>query len=125
MDKFDPAGEVERSWWDKVIALNLTAPTMMTQRAVNSILKAGKKGSIVNIASIAGFRGFTSGVAYTVSKHGLIGLTRNTAAYYGPKGIRCNAIAAGGMMTNIAKDFMQGGLNMDGYALMKKTCRLL
>jgi hypothetical protein len=54
------------------------------------------------------------GTAYTVSKHGLIGLTKNTAAYYGPKGIRCNAIAAGGMMTNIAKDFMQGGLNMEG-----------
>jgi hypothetical protein len=61
MDKFDPVGELERSWWDRVIALNLTAPTMMTQRAVNMMIKAGKKGSIVNIASIAGFRGFTSG----------------------------------------------------------------
>ena len=94
MDKFDPAGQLERGWWDRVIALNLTAPTMMTQvrrssiihdrytsrgcnvhlgvcmanmltwnqRAVNAMLKAGKKGSIVNIASIAGFRGFTSGM---------------------------------------------------------------
>lgn len=143
MDKFDPAGDVERGWWDRVIALNLTAPTMMTQRAVNAFLKAEKKGSIVNIASIAGFRGFTSGtstvearkyvlklltivgsgVAYTVSKHGLIGLTKNTAAFYASKGIRCNAIAAGAMQTNIAKEFMQGGLNMEGYMVMKKTCK--
>ena len=62
MDRFDPAGELERSWWDSVIALNLTAPTMVTKRAVNSMLKNGVKGSIVNIASIAGFRGFTSGM---------------------------------------------------------------
>ena len=61
MDRFDPAGELERSMWDRVIALNLTAPTMVTKRAVNSMLKREVKGSIVNIASIAGFRGFTSG----------------------------------------------------------------
>ena len=61
MDKFDPVGELDRSWWDRVIALNLTAPTMTSKRAVNMMIKAGKKGSIVNIASIAGFRGFTSG----------------------------------------------------------------
>ena len=66
MDKFDPAGELEKGWWDRVIALNLTAPTMMTKRAVNMMLKAEKKGSIVNIASIAGFRGFTSGMSTLV-----------------------------------------------------------
>ena len=62
------------------------------------------------------------GVAYTVSKHGLIGLTKNTAAFYASKGIRCNAIAAGAMKTNIANEFAQGGLNMEGYMTMKKTC---
>ena len=61
MDKFDPVGDMDRSWWDRVIALNLTAPAMITKRAINMMMKAGKKGSIVNIASIAGERGFTSG----------------------------------------------------------------
>ena len=61
MDKFDPAGDVDRKMWDRVIALNLTAPAMITQRAVKGFLKHGTKGSIVNIASIAGVRGFTCG----------------------------------------------------------------
>lgn len=72
MDRFDPAGELEKAMWDRVIALNLTAPTMVTKRAVNSMLKNEVKGAIVNIASVAAFRGFTSGAAYTVSKHGLV-----------------------------------------------------
>jgi len=61
MDKFDPAGDLERSLWDRVIAVNLTAPAMVTKRAINMMLKHGVKGSIVNIASIAGVRGFCSG----------------------------------------------------------------
>ncbi|KAK3722882.1 hypothetical protein LTR37_002027 [Vermiconidia calcicola] len=122
MDRFDPAGEVERKMWDRVIALNLTAPTFVTKRAVSLMIKHEIKGSIVNICSIAGIRGFTSGAAYTASKHGLLGLTKNTAAFYGPKnGIRCNAIMAGGMQTNIASAFQETGINMEGLGIMRKT----
>ena len=118
------------------------------QRAVNVMLKAGKKGSIVNIASIAGFRGFTSGTLIIFSLIPgsilLIGLVQvlhtrylstacsayhvlelgnvNPAVFYASKGIRCNAIAAGAMKTNIANEFAQGGLNMEGYMTMRKTC---
>ena len=49
--------------WDKVIALNLTASAIVSGRAIKQWLKEGKKGSIVNIASIAGFRGFTCGMS--------------------------------------------------------------
>ncbi|TKA79131.1 hypothetical protein B0A55_02413 [Friedmanniomyces simplex] len=121
MDNFDPVGEMSREMWDRVIAINLTAPAMVTKRAVNMMLKHGTKGSIVNIASIAGVRGYASGSAYTVSKHGILGLTKNTGIFYGPKGIRCNAIMAGGMKTNIANHLAQGGLNMEGYATYLKT----
>lgn len=54
------------------------------------------------------------GAAYTSSKHGLVGLTKNTAAFYGNKGIKCNALMLGGMNTNIA-DVFSNGMNMDGY----------
>lgn len=124
MDRFDPAGELRRSEWDRVIAVNLTAPTMITQRAVKMFLAHGTKGTIVNIASIAGYRGFANGVAYTASKHGLIGLTKNTASFYARKGIRCNAIACGGMPTNIANHLIEtNGFNMEGMEVMSRRCK--
>ena len=58
-------------------------------------------GSIVNVASTAGLGGGAAGAAYTVSKHALIGLTRSTAFVYALDGVRCNAIAAGAVKTNI------------------------
>jgi NAD(P)-dependent dehydrogenase (short-subunit alcohol dehydrogenase family) len=62
------------------------------------------------------------GAAYTASKHGLVGLTKNTGAFYGSKGIRCNAIAAGAMATNISATLAEG-CNMDGVARMRQTCK--
>lgn len=57
------------------------------------------------------------GAAYTASKHGLIGLTKNTAAFYGTKGIKCNALMMGAMHTNVV-DAFKTGLNMEGYQKM-------
>lgn len=62
MDRFDPVGDMEREAWDRVMALNLTAPAMVTRRAVRDMMRNDIKGSIVNIASIAGTRGFTNGI---------------------------------------------------------------
>lgn len=98
---------------------------MIIQRAVNHMTEKKIKGSIVNIASVTGIRGFCAGAAYTVSKHGLLAITKNTAAFYGPKaGLRVNAIAAGAMATNIASDYMSGRakFNMEGFGVMRKTC---
>lgn len=64
----------------------------------------------------------STGAAYTASKHGLVGLTKNTGAYYGAKGIRCNAIAAGQMDTNIALTLSTEGCNQDGIARMRRNC---
>jgi NAD(P)-dependent dehydrogenase (short-subunit alcohol dehydrogenase family) len=58
-----------------------------------------------------------AGAAYTASKHGLVGLTKNTAAFYGNKGIKCNAVMVGGMNTNIA-DAFKTGMHMEGYQKM-------
>ncbi|SMQ50519.1 unnamed protein product [Zymoseptoria tritici ST99CH_1A5] len=121
MDHFDPVGEVSRAEFDRVIAVNLTAPTFITKRAVTSMLKAGVKGSIVNIASLAAFKGWAGGSAYTISKHGLIGLTKSTAAFYRTKGIRCNAVAAGAMATNIAAHFGVTPPNAEGLDLNMKA----
>lgn len=63
IDRFDAVGEMERQMWDKVIALNLTAPAVISGRAIKKWLEEEKKGCIVNIASIAAFRGFTCGMS--------------------------------------------------------------
>lgn len=64
----------------------------------------------------------TAGAAYTASKHGLVGLTKNTGAFYGSKGIRCNVIAAGAMATNMTASLGTGGINMEGVGLLTKYC---
>ncbi|KAF7121979.1 hypothetical protein CNMCM5793_009533 [Aspergillus hiratsukae] len=114
MDRFDPVGDLDEALWDKVIAVNLTAPFLLSKLAVRNMLaQPTTDGCIVNIVSVAGKAGWAAGAAYTASKHGLVGLTKNTAAFYGNKGIRCNALMLGGMNTNII-DAFHAGINMEG-----------
>lgn len=100
MDSFQPVHEVDDATWDRVLAVNLTSMMRLMRAVVPLMLEAGY-GSIVNVSSEAGMRGSAAGVAYTVSKHAVIGLTRNSAVMYGQKGIRVNAVAPGGTRTNI------------------------
>lgn len=83
--------------WQQVIDVNLTGCFLFAQAAGREMLKQGK-GSIINIASIAGQTSSANGpfyAGYVASKAGLIGLTRELAASWGRKGIRVNAIAPG------------------------------
>lgn len=99
-DDFSPAGETTDAVWDRVIAINLTGGFKLL-RAVLPAMTAAGHGSVVNVSSEAGLRGNASGNAYTVSKHGVIGLTRSAAFMYGPQGVRVNAVAPGGVATGI------------------------
>jgi NAD(P)-dependent dehydrogenase (short-subunit alcohol dehydrogenase family) len=99
-DDFSPAHETSDATWDRVIGINLTGSFKLMRAVLPAMLAAGS-GSIVNTASEAGLRGNASGNAYTVSKHGVIGLTRSAAFMYGPQGIRVNAVAPGGVATGI------------------------
>ena len=100
MDVNQAVGEVTNEMWERVLGVNLNGPMFLSRLAI-PIMAAKGSGSIVNTASVAGVSGAAAGVAYTVSKHGVVGLTRNTAWVYGPSGVRCNAIAAGAVQTNI------------------------
>ncbi|KAL0937536.1 short chain dehydrogenase [Colletotrichum truncatum] len=123
MDKFDPVGECSKDTWDSVLAVNLTGPFLTTKAAVNQFLaqgatagSGGPPGLIINIGSNASWRGMTSGVAYTASKHGLVAVTKNTAGFYGDKGISSVALLLGGMDTTNLMDAFAQGVNQTGMA---------
>jgi NAD(P)-dependent dehydrogenase (short-subunit alcohol dehydrogenase family) len=115
MDHFQGVGELSNEVWRSVLATNLDGPMFTTRRALGPMRKQGG-GSIVNIASLSSFSGASAGVAYTASKHALLGLTRNTAWRYAKEGIRCNAICPGAVKTNIEESMPQAKLDPQGMA---------
>jgi NAD(P)-dependent dehydrogenase (short-subunit alcohol dehydrogenase family) len=104
MDDFTPIHEVSDEVWERVFRINVEGIMRVSRAAVPLMLAAGY-GSIVNITSEAGLRGSAAGVAYTASKHAVIGITRSSAVMYGAAGIRVNAVAPGGTITNIEARF--------------------
>ena len=100
MDNFTPVADVSDDLWKRVIGTNLNGPFLTCREAIPVFLEKGF-GTVINIASIGGLFGGRAGAAYTASKHGLVGLTKNIAYQYAEKNIRCNAIAPGGVNTNI------------------------
>ncbi|TDD07020.1 SDR family NAD(P)-dependent oxidoreductase [Saccharopolyspora terrae] len=101
MDDFSPLHELDDAVWERAFRVNVDGLMRLTRAALPSMLAAGS-GSIVNVASEASLRGNAAGVAYTASKHAVLGITRNTAFMYGPSGIRVNAVAPGGVATGIS-----------------------
>ena len=100
MDEFTPIGELTDELYSKVMAVNLNGPIYAMRKAVQVMLEQETKGNIVNIASIGGVCGARAGVAYTASKHAIVGATKNTAYMYAGK-IRCNVVCPGGVETEV------------------------
>ncbi len=90
--------------WNLHLAVNLTAPFLLT-RAAMPMLKA-RSGAIVNVGSIEGLGNNPRHPAYGASKAGLHGLTRAVAVDHGPDDVRCNAVAPGWIDTPLNEDFI-------------------
>jgi len=96
--------DITENEWDKIMAVNMKGPFLCSQ-AVLPIMKAKNSGSIVNITSLAAKTGGPRvGVHYTVSKSGLVGLTKHLALYAGKYGIRVNAVSPGFIETEMLRD---------------------
>ncbi|MCL2493855.1 MAG: SDR family oxidoreductase [Clostridiales bacterium] len=112
----DPAGTVTdipvQQWLD-IINTNLNGAFYMTRFALPHMIGQGK-GSIVNVASLAGVRAIPAMPAYSTTKAGLQGFTNAVALDYGPMGIRINMVSPGATATDMLKNQMQGLADSQG-----------
>jgi 2-deoxy-D-gluconate 3-dehydrogenase len=86
--------------WDAVMNVNLKSVFFLSQAAARQMLRAGRGGKIINIASMLSFQGGIRVASYTASKSGVAGLTKLLANEWAAKGINVNAIAPGYVATN-------------------------
>jgi len=103
-----PAEETTLDQWQRMMAVNLQGPFLLCRAFGLQMLAAGK-GSIVNVASVAGLGGVIHRSAYNTSKHGLIGLTRTLAGEWGGRGVRVNAVCPGWIKTEMDEKDMGSG----------------
>jgi NAD(P)-dependent dehydrogenase (short-subunit alcohol dehydrogenase family) len=103
-----PAEETTLDQWQRMMAVNLQGPFLLCRAFGLQMLAAGK-GSIVNVASVAGLGGVIHRSAYNTSKHGLLGLTRTLASEWGGRGVRVNAVCPGWIKTEMDEKDMGSG----------------
>ncbi len=100
-----PTGEVDLKDWNRVIDINLNGVLYGMRWQIPAMLKAGaERSAIVNMASIHGAVAALGNSAYTAAKHGVVGLTKNAAAEYGPQGLRINCVGPAYIDTPLLED---------------------
>src|SRR5215470_10771524 len=100
------AVEMPEEEWRRVIGTNLDAVFFTAQEAARRMLAAGKRGAIINVASVLGLGVSKGTVAYAASKAAVIQLTRTLGLELAFKGIRVNAIAPGWIVTELNHDYL-------------------
>jgi NAD(P)-dependent dehydrogenase (short-subunit alcohol dehydrogenase family) len=95
-----PAEKTSAQDYRRVLEVNLVAPFLLAKVFGAKMLESGR-GSIINVASVAGLLAVADRAAYNASKHGLIGLTRTLAAEWGGRGVRVNAVCPGWVKTEM------------------------
>ena len=93
--------------FDKVVSINLRGVFLGLEKVLGVMRAQGDGGAVVNTASVGGIRGVGNQSGYAAAKHGVVGLTRNSAVEYGQFGIRVNAIAPGAIWTPMVEASMR------------------
>ena len=94
-----PLLDIDEATWDQVQAVNVKGPYLVSRAAIPALLAS--KGSIVNIASVAGKRGYSAGAAYCSSKFAVVGFTQSLAHEFAAQGVRVNAVCPGILPTHM------------------------
>lgn len=106
-------GDYPEEDWRRLININLTGVFLCMKYELQQ-MDEQRSGVIVNIASIAGLRGFTKNPAYVASKHGVVGLTKSAAVEYARRGIRINAVCPGYTSTPMAEQAIKFRPELEG-----------
>lgn len=110
--------------WDAVIAINLTAPFLITRAILGQMLKRDW-GRIINIASVHGQVASVDKSAYVASKHGVMGLTRAVALETATTGVTCNAICPGWVLTPLVQKQIDALAEREGLSNEDASVKLL
>lgn len=100
---FKPLTETTAEEWNRVLDVNLNG-TFLCAREAMKMMKTQSNGTIVNISSVVGIKGYPNQGAYTASKHGMVGLTKVIAEEGREFGIRAHVICPGGVNTGLVGD---------------------
>ena len=103
-----PAEDLPLDSWTKTIAINLSGTFLMSQAVGRAMIKAGKGGKIINLASQAGTVAIDQHIAYCASKFGVIGLSKVLAAEWGKHGITVNTLSPTVVLTELGKKAWDG-----------------
>jgi NAD(P)-dependent dehydrogenase (short-subunit alcohol dehydrogenase family) len=99
--------EMSEEEWRRILSLDLDSVFFWSQEGARRMLAAGKRGAIVNIASVLSFGASKGVAAYAVAKAGVVQLTKALALELAYKGVRVNAIAPGWFVTDINRTFLE------------------
>jgi glucose 1-dehydrogenase len=100
--------ELELDEWEALLRLNLTSQFICCKAFITHLVESGRKGTIVNIASLAALVPYETSVVYGAAKAGVVSMTQTLAAEYGKHGIRVNCIAPGHIRTPIPEALYKG-----------------
>jgi len=99
-DGFASCLDTTDALWDQILDVNARGTFYACRAALRHMVPAGH-GRIVNVASIGGLVGMADGIAYTASKHAVVGMTKHLGCYYAKDGITVNAVCPGAIETNV------------------------
>lgn len=118
-----PFENISLEEFDKIMAINVRVPFMLTQKAL-PMLKKSETATIINIASVVSHAGYPMQSIYSASKHALLGMTKSIAREYYKENIRVHAICPGGVYTDMVK-VSRPDLSSDGMIMPQDIADLV